>query len=147
LKRFDFPLDKVRRWRRDQAELEEIQLQKLFSELRAIESERQQMQAEGDTATIEIRSLPDALPQDYVNLESFHHYVRGRLLQIEEKRRLHQVKVEEQRRTLLDAQRQFELLESLRRKALVTWKAEEAKEQEDLAAELYLAKRLRENRF
>lgn len=146
MKRFAFPLEKVRRWRHEQAELEELRLQKLFSELRAIDSERQQMEAERATAEVEVRSFPDASSQDYVNLESFQHYVRGRLIQIEQKRSLHQVKVEEQRKKLLDARRRFELLESLRQKALVVWKAAEGKEQEDLAAELYLAKQQRENR-
>lgn len=146
MKRFDFPLEKVRRWRHEQAEVEEVRLQKLFAELRAIEAERQLMEAERTTAEAAVRALPDFAPQDFVNLETFRHYVKDRLRQIDQKRVHQQTKVDQQRKILLEAQRQFELLDTLRQKALVEWKAAESKEQEELAAELYLAKRQREIR-
>jgi hypothetical protein len=44
---------------------------------------------------------------------------------------------------VLEARRQFELLDDLREKALAKWKAASDKEQETLAGELFLARSTR----
>ena len=38
MKRFGFPLERVRKWRQDQAELEEMRLRQLYAELRTAEA-------------------------------------------------------------------------------------------------------------
>jgi hypothetical protein len=47
----------------------------------------------------------------------------------------------ERRARVLEARRQFELLEKLRKESLGAWKTAVNKEQEDLAAELFLARK------
>ncbi len=53
----------------------------------------------------------------------------------------------EQRQQVMEARRQFELLDRLQQKAWHEWRAAGNKEQEDLAAELFLAKSVRRNRL
>ena len=50
MKRFEFPLDKVRQWRHGQAEVEELKLQKLHVDLRAVDVEPAEAVMVGDSA-------------------------------------------------------------------------------------------------
>jgi len=54
-------------------------------------------------------------------------------------------RIEAQRVVLAEARRRFRLVDRLKEKALIEWRKAGAKEQEDLAAELYLARRVRQN--
>ena len=45
---------------------------------------------------------------------------------------------------MCEARRQFQLVDRLREKALVQWRAQRSQEQEQLAADLYLARYARE---
>ncbi len=142
MKRFEFPLDKVRQWRHGQAEVEERKLQKLHTDLRTVDLEREQIEGERESAE-QIRLLPGVGAQDLANLDTFRQYIRTEILANITKRTQCQVQVDEQRQKLMEARRQFELLDRLRQKALTEWKTAQDKEQEELAGELYLAKRRR----
>ena len=52
-------------------------------------------------------------------------------------------RIEAQRVVLAEARRRFRLIDRLKDKALIEWRKTSAKEQEDLAAELYLARYVR----
>ncbi|HEV3145726.1 MAG TPA: hypothetical protein VGZ47_17695 [Gemmataceae bacterium] len=83
-------------------------------------------------------------PLELESLDSFRLYVRGRVRDLESQERQCEAKIVEQRNHVLEARRQFELLERLREKALTEWRAAGNKEQEEMAAELFLAKSIRE---
>ena len=102
MKRFDFPLEKVRQWRHEQAELEEMKLQRLFGELREIEEGRRRVEDELAEASHQIRgqAVPNAV--DLVNLDSFRLYTATRLLQIAAVQQKCQVQVEQQRQQLVE---------------------------------------------
>lgn len=142
MKRFEFTLDKVRQWRHGQAEVEELKLQKLHADLRAVDLEREQIDDERAGAE-QIRLMPGVSAQDLANLDTFRQYIQAEILANVKKRSQCQAKVEEQRQKLIEARRQYELLDRLRQKALTEWQAAQDKEQEELAGELYLAKRRR----
>jgi hypothetical protein len=57
-----------------------------------------------------------------------------------------EARIIEQRNQVMEARRQFELLDRLRQKLYEEWRAAGNKEQEELAAELFLAKSVRERR-
>jgi len=144
MKRFSFPLERVRRWREDQVELEEIRLQNGYRDLRAVEAEQIRVAEETERSCREILAKPSIPAGELSLLEDY------RLWGMRENRRLAASKAElekgirEQKQRLLEAHRRFKLLNGLRDKALVSWTAARDKEQEDLAAELYLAKRHRD---
>ena len=144
MKRFSFPLERVRRWREDQVELEEIRLQTAYRDLREVEAEQAHVAEETERSCREILEKT-AIPAGELSLLEDY-----RLWAMRENRRLAASKSEiekrvlEQRQRLLEAHRRFKLLDGLRDKALVSWTAARDKEQEDLAAELYLAKRRRD---
>ena len=147
MKRFDFPLEKVREWRREQAELEERKLQKLYGDLEGIAAERARIEAELEEAVIAVRAQAQPLPADLANLDQYREYARQCLLRNRQRGAECEKQIALQRQALVEARRRFELLDRLRQKAWAEWNAAREKEQEELAAELYLAKRQRENRF
>jgi hypothetical protein len=140
MKRFDFPLERVRRWRREQASLEELKLQQLRAEMAGLQAAQRQI--ETDRAQSEQQVLTQAYvdPLLLVSLDSYRQHTAGQVRQLESRGQQCEAKIQEQLNRVIEARRKFELLERLRQAALDEWQAAVDKEQEDLAAELFLAK-------
>ena len=139
MKKFSFPLETVRRWRERHAEMEEARLHALIAEKQNIERHRGTLESELATEhrRVEDKSFDAA---ELARLDEFRAWV------MREKQRLSaslaecETRIARQRAVLVDARRRFELIGRLKEKALMDWNRTAAKEQEDLAAELYLAR-------
>jgi hypothetical protein len=140
MKRFDFSLERVRRWRREQASLEELKLQQFRAEMASLQAAQQQILAD------RVESEQHVLTQAYVDplqlesLDSYRQYTAGKVRHLESRKQQWEAKIADQLNRVIEARRKFELLERLRQAALDEWQAAVDKEQEDLAAELFLAK-------
>ena len=140
MKRFHFSLERVRRWRGEQADLEAMKLERLFGELSALERQRAELLMERAEAE-GILAAPHAFEaEELSNLDSFRRYVHARCQSLETLKRQQEARIDRQRDVLLEARRQYELLDRLRKKNLVEWRAASDKEQETLAAEMFLAR-------
>ena len=140
MKRFDFPLDRVRRWRLEQAELEELKLQQLHAELATLGVAKRQIAAEMVQTERELLAQPSMDALELENLGSFRFYVRARIRDFENREQQCQARIDAQLRKVVEARRQSELLERLHQKARGVWRKACDKEQEDLATELFLAR-------
>ena len=143
MKRFNFPLERVRRWRLEQLNIEELKLQQVREERQALVDAKQLVRNEFAKSQQEVlaqRSVPGG---ELENLDSFRLHVHDRIRGIENLEQQSEAKVVEQRNRVLEARRQFELLDGLRVKALTKWHAEADREQETLAAELFLSRSTR----
>lgn len=140
MKRFAFRLEQVRRWRHDEEELEEMRLEQLYRELRAIESQQRDLTAEAERGRRAVLEQAAVSAEDLGSLEAVHAYVARMLRRLEAEERQARSRIAAQRAVLLEAHRRFQLLDGLRSKALVAWTAARDHEQEQLAAELYLSK-------
>lgn len=140
MKRFAFRLEQVRKWREDQAALEEMRLQMLCAELRAAETEQARLERESENLRRSVLAQRAVPAEDFPLLERDREYAARELRRVAAKKRDLQGRIREQRQRAIEAHRGFRLLDSLRDKALLTWTAARDKEQEGLAAELYLAK-------
>jgi flagellar export protein FliJ len=142
MKKFSFSLETARKWRERQAEIEEVRLQALFAEKRAMEDRAVSLQTELEA---EHRRIEDTSfdAGELARLDDFQVWVTR------EKRRLGtslsecEQRIEARRAALVEARRRFQLVDRLKEKALLEWRKTSEKEQEDLAAELYLARRTR----
>jgi flagellar biosynthesis chaperone FliJ len=144
MKAFQFPLEQVRLWRAEQAELEELKLQRANTELQSLRHLAQQVQAESDQAARCVLGGVSVDAVDLACLDGFREHTRVELGKIAEQTKQCQQRVEGQRRRLIESRRQFELLDRLKKKAMGEWRLARDKEQEELAAELFLAKRTRD---
>ncbi len=143
MKRFQFQLERVRRWRLEQLSLEELKLQQVRAERQALADAKQQVRDQLSTSRRQILELHLLCGQDLENLDSYGIHVHGRVRDFENREQQWDAKVSEQRGRVLEARRQFELLDGLREKALVKWRAAGEKEQETLAGELFLSRSTR----
>jgi hypothetical protein len=142
MKKFAFSLETARRWRNYQADVEEVRMQALLAEKQNIENRMGSLQTglEAEHRRIEDTSF-DAV--ELARLDAWRVWVNR-----EEKRLAGSLtgcakRIEAQRVVLAEARRRFRLIDRLRDKALIEWRKTSAKEQEDLAAELYLARYVR----
>jgi hypothetical protein len=140
MKKFAFSLETARKWRERLAEMEEVRLLALLAEKRTMEGRVVSLQAELDVEhrRIEDRSF-DA--RELPPLDNFRIWA-GR-----ERERLRtslsdcEKRIFAQRTALVEARRRFRIIDRLKEKSLLEWRKASSKEQEDLAAELYLARR------
>jgi hypothetical protein len=144
MKRFHFPLERVRRWRSEQLSVEELKLQQARAAKQTLADAKTRVQDELAKSEAEVLSQPSLEALELESLDSFRLYIRGKVRDIENRERQAEAKVVEQRQRVMEARRQFELLNRLHQKAMVEWKAAADKEQETMAAELFLAKSIRD---
>lgn len=144
MKRFHFPLETARRWRLERAGIEELKLRQILSEKEKLAAAKGRIQEEIAQSARQVLGQPSIPGLELETLDSFRLHVSSRVRKIEDQERECEVRIVEQRNKVLDARRQFELIERLRQKAMTEWRAAGNKEQEDLTAELFLAKSIRE---
>jgi flagellar export protein FliJ len=140
VKKFDFPLARVMEFRRLQARLEEIKLEALYAELRALDAR--------EVASIQLKvqsekEMKSAKSVTGFDLEVFDAYRKA--LQ-EDQKRMDKARADCRKR--IDAQlavltikrRDVKLLEHLKEQRFVKWEKEMFKEIDQQADEAYLAK-------
>jgi len=143
MKRFNFSLERVRRWRLEQLNIEELKLQQLRGERQALADARQQVRDNFAKSRLEVLAQRPLLGMELENLDSFGIHTQERVRGFQNRELEAEAKVVEQRGRVIEARRQFQLLDGLRDKALAKWKAAGDKEQETLAAELFLSRSTR----
>ena len=140
MKKFNFPLARVMDFRRMQARVEEVKLEALYAELRAIDTRevtliQQKVQAE--------KTLKSAKSVTGFELEVFDSY---RVAMTEDQKRMDKARADCRKR--IDAQlavltakrRDVKLLEHLKETRFEKWEKEMFKEIDQQAEEAYLAK-------
>jgi flagellar export protein FliJ len=140
VKRFRFPLDPVRRWRGEQARAAEIGLERLLDE-RSVRQRALEFLQAGVAA--EVAGVLESGTVDAVSLAALDAYRRhtareGGRIRVE----IGQCdqRIEEQRQRVVAARRQVRLLDRLQERHFEKWKAEAAREEEQLASDLFLAR-------
>jgi flagellar export protein FliJ len=139
MKKFQFVLERVRSWRQEQVDLEKAKLRKLFDELHSYQAAIKLLDTElaGEEKAVVRAGVVDV--RDLKFLESFRRYI------LEEKGRIAksiadcQGRIAQQRRKLVDTQRQFRLLEKMKERQWSEWTRALGKETDDLAAEIFVS--------
>ena len=143
MKRFIFPLERVRKWREDQAGVEEEKLQKLYTDLRGVEESRRALGEREENCERSVLRGEAVAALDLGVLDCFRCHVARRQSELAAMEKKIEGQIARQREIVLAARRGFRLLDRLRCREFEAWTAASDKETESLAAELYLAKRSR----
>jgi hypothetical protein len=143
MKRFQFPLERVRRWRAEQASLEELKLEQLRAESARLATAKRELETESSRSANQVLSQQSIDPIELTSLESYRFYLRRRISELSSLEKQAETKVVEQREIVIQARRQFELLDRLHGQAWREWVAASNKEQEELASEMFLAQAAR----
>ena len=145
MKRFSFRLEQVRKWRQDQAEMEEMRLEQLHTGLRGIEEQQREIVASTDRSRRAVLAQSAVTAEELRSIEALHEYAKQEMRRLKAEEQEVKERLEEQRRRVLEAHRRFQLLDGLRDKALATWTTARDKEQEELGAELFLSRLARKS--
>ncbi len=144
MKRFQFPLDRVRRWRSEQASVEELKLGQLRDRLDALGEAKQRVELARTQSEQEVLGQPFIEAYEVQSLEDYRLHTRFQIRDIENQQRQCEEQIVAQRQRVIEARQKAELLERLKQKALGEWLAANNHEEETLATELFLAKRQRQ---
>jgi flagellar export protein FliJ len=139
MKRFLFPLERVRRWRAEQASVEELKLERLYGQLGALENEKRKIASERSASERMVLEQTSMYASELQALDTYRLHARSQIGQIEQGQREVTAEIAQQRQRLIEARRQAELLERLKNKKFEEWQALASREEETIAGELYLA--------
>lgn len=143
MKRFFFSLERVRLWRAGQVALEELKLEQLQEQAIRLREQKRGIETERTRSEREVLGQASVEPADLESLDAFRLHAKIKIRDIENREREVEALLARQRQRVIEARRDAELLEGLKRKALEAWQTESGREEETLATELYLAKRTR----
>jgi len=143
MKRFEFSLERVRRWRAEQASLEELKLAQLRAECARLAQEQHNLELEAARAASAVLSQPEIEADQLTSLENYRRYVKRKISELRSREIQTEARIVEQRQRVLEARRRFELLDRLESDAWQEWVAAANKEQEQIAGELFLAQAAR----
>ena len=140
MKRFHFPPERIRQWREKQVAIEEIALERLFSERSLLGHRLALLEKEGQESASLVTTQH---AMDYFELQAMDSFRRHVLAQRTVIRGLMaecDTRIEQQRAKVTEARRKAELLNKLKDRKWKAWNAELAKEIENQAGEIFLAK-------
>jgi len=140
MKKFHYPLEKVRQWRQIQLDTEQVRLQALLAERRKIEERREQLERDLAASAASLQEGGPLHAEELQALNSFSLFVQDQNIRLKQLARQVGQAIDSQRDTVLAARRGVEMLERHREKRLEQWKAEAGREQENLVAELVVAR-------
>ncbi len=142
--RFHFRLQSVMEWREKQLELEESRFKQLAGEIAQLDRMQVDLEAAGAGAEIEVRRTARILGQDLVALAGYRRWLQDRMRQVARERAGAQRRLASQEQAMLEARRRCRLLERLKERRLADWQGALNKELDEVAAESYLARWVRE---
>lgn len=140
MKRFEFPLERVRQWREKRVSIEEARMERLTAELQAVETRRAELEQERSSNELAVMRTGAVDSAQLQAMEGFGRYVRAQRTVLANARIDCERKIAEQRQRIIEARREAQLLDKLRERRLTTWQIEFDKDIEAQAAEAYLAK-------
>lgn len=140
MKAFEFTLQRMLEFRRQQAESERSSLQRLFAQLKAFEDEQTALGSEIEEARTGVAGLTCVEGQHLAALASFQCHVGRKSKEIDRLKAELAPHIERQRLAVVDSDRNVKLLERLREQKHREWTAGRDKEIDELAADSYLAR-------
>jgi len=147
MKRFEFPLERVRQFRKLQMETEQAKLEQARARLQSVDAmiaELNRQRSLAQDSSRQARSSPRAVSMsDVAGHAQFALYLQRMEHALNGRRHEALLEMERQRKVLLEARRKYEMLHRFRDSSQSAWQAEFSREQENLAGELFLAKWLR----
>jgi hypothetical protein len=140
VKKFSFPLETARTLRRRVWEQAEETLLRILAEERQLARRRREL---AEDTLAECRATLFRLEfdsRDLARLERIRDWAAAENLRLEARLHETQRRAAEQRTRLIDARRQYEVLESLREKQYELWLQDLHREEEKTTAELFSAR-------
>ena len=145
MKSFKFSLESALRWRKTALLAEQEKLQRVLSDHQRLEADLRAVEAAKRGIVRTQLESPSISGADFRMIASYLVGLKAKHAQLQLAIAQTLQKVQRQRAICLEAERQVELLVTLKDKRQATWQREMDLELESLANDSYLARRAREN--
>lgn len=139
MKRFAFTLEAALEWRKHRMEAEQARLQSLEAERLAVIEAMRQVDQSWEQAQQQLLAAKMVDAFELTAIEGFHKASDAQRLRLRREQDRLERAVREQQGRLVEASRQYRLLEKLRQRRREEWQRAVDKQLEDEAGELYLA--------
>ena len=143
MKKFQFPLGRVMAFRSMQARMEEIKLEAMYAELRAIEAREVALIQQVVESENALRAASSVSGFDLELFDSYRHAMKDQQKRMDKARAECRTKIEAQLAALTGKRRDVKLLELLKEQRFEKWEKEMFKEIDQQAEEAFLAKWIR----
>lgn len=144
MKRFTFPLERVRLWRKSQIDIEYAKLQQLFEDLKRLDASVTSLLSTVEDArshlTLDAAAKRPLDGTELARLDDFRLFAKQQAELLARQKAQLQQRIASQRARLIEARRNYSLLDKLKGRALEQWEQEYDKELENQASELFLAR-------
>jgi flagellar export protein FliJ len=140
MKKFAFPLERVMDFRRMQARLEEIKIEALYAELRAIDTREVALIAQKAQSEKALRTEKSVTGFDLELFATFREAMTEELKRMDKARVDCRKRIDAQLAVLTAKRREVRLLEKLKDQRFEKWEREMFKEIDQQAEEAYLSK-------
>lgn len=136
---FHFSLDKVLRWRALELAAEEVKLEQLLREQLRLQTMRADLSAEKSKLDRSLDTLPDLRGADLRAVSAHSYSLKRQADNMVKLVAKCERDLSEQKKVFRAAKQRYRLLEELRARKFEEWRQEQAREQETLATESFLA--------
>lgn len=140
MKKFAFTLERVRQYREEQLAIEKMRLERLFTEKSLIEQSRHLLEKEAAESAATVSRVTKFDSFELQAIDAFKRHVVVQRALLAKRTAECERRIEEQQHRLVEARRKCELLSRLKDRKWKTWNAELARELENQAGEVFLAK-------
>jgi len=140
MRAFVFPLRQALKWRGTQLEVEENKLRQLAASLEEMALAAVRLDLVKDRAEVAVRQSAVVEASDLWALAAYRQRVIVELQALAQRRTECERQAAAQRGKVLEAQRQFRVIEKLEQRRLAEWQVDADRELESLAAESFLAR-------
>ena len=140
MKKFEFPLARVLDWRRTQVQIQEGKLERLYAELRAIETSLQHMQREREQSGQALLVGGSVMGAELAALDTFKKAAAVECAKLADQAAASRKRIGAQLQVVIQKRRDVKLLDHLRARKLEAWNTELARDIDREASELHLAK-------
>jgi flagellar export protein FliJ len=141
VKKFHFPLERVREWREKQVSFEEAALERLNAERAAIEERAAELDRERESNESAVLNAVCVDALSLRALDEYRRFARYRAASLVREGSACDGRIAVQRARIMEARRKVRLLDKLRDKKRRLWMVELEKEVDEQAAESYRARR------
>ena len=139
MKKFQFPLETVRKLRHHQWELESMKLGAIRQEMAQLDEMGEQLRAWGDLEENEVMRKSILKPRELNSLDGFRAYLTKQEARLEGLRAATAQRLAAQSQRLQEARRAAELLDKLKERAHQRWEKEINKQWDAFAEEVFIS--------
>lgn len=140
MKAFEFRLERIADYRRQQAELARNELQRMTGVLDRLMQEENELMTEAAETRTRTLGRPDLGGQDLMALSAYEDHISRAVKSFEVKKAELARQIDKQRSLVLETERNVKLLDRLRDRKFQEWRAESDRELDALAADSHLAR-------